>query len=72
VAKNLKVSEKYAENTYRVWVVEIKAHPQDLRPSPAGLRKVLEKMIALGDLKPPVPDLAPYVDFSLADRLTRR
>jgi len=72
LARNLKVNEKYAENTYRVWVEEIKAHPRDLRLSPAGLRKVLENMILLGDFKPPVPDLAPYVDFSLADKLGRR
>lgn len=72
LARNLKVNEKYAENTYRVWVEELKAHPRDLRLSPAGLRKVLENMITLGDLKPPVPDLAPYVDFSLADKLGRR
>ncbi len=71
-ARDLKVSEKYAENTYRVWVEELKAHPKDVRLSPAGLRKVLENMIVLGDLKPPVPDLAPYVDFSLADKLGRR
>lgn len=72
LARNLKVSEKYAENTYRVWVEEIKAHPRDLRLSPAGLRKVLENMVLLGDLKPPIPDLAAYVDFSLAEKLTRR
>ena len=72
LARSLKVNEKYAENTYRVWVEEIKVHPQDLRLSPAGLRKVLENMIALGDLKPPVPDLALYADFSLADKLGRR
>lgn len=71
LARSLKVSEKYAENTYRVWVEEIKAHPKDLRLSPAGLRKVLENMIILGDLKPPAPDLAQYVDFSLADKLRR-
>jgi len=71
LARSLKVSEKYAETTYRVWVEEIKAHPRDLRLSPAGLRKVLENMITLGDLKPPVPDLAPYADFGLADKLRR-
>ena len=72
LAKNLKVSEKYAENTYRVWVEELKAHPQDLRLSPAGLRKVLENMITLGDLKPPIPDLAAFADFSLADKIARK
>jgi NitT/TauT family transport system substrate-binding protein len=72
LARDLKVSEKYAENTYRVWVEELKAHPRDLRLSPAGLRKVLENMITLGDFKPPVPDLAQYADFSLADKLGRR
>lgn len=71
LARNLKVSEKYAENTYRVWVEEIKVHPRDLRLSPAGLRKVLENMIMLGDFKPPVPDLATFADFSLADKLRR-
>ncbi len=72
LAKNLKVGEKYAETTYRVWVEELKAHPRDLRLSPAGLRKVLENMIILGDFKPPVPDLALYADFTLADKLGRR
>ncbi len=72
LARNLKVSEKYAENTYRVWVEELKAHPRDLRLSPAGLRKVLENMITLGDFKPPVPDLATFADFSLSDKLGRR
>jgi len=72
LARDLKVSEKYADNTYRVWVEELKAHAKDLRLSPAGLRKVLENMIMLGDLKPPVPDLAPYADFSLAEKLGRR
>ena len=72
LARILKVSEKYAENTYRVWVEELKAHPKDLRLSPAGLRKVLENMIALGDLKPPIPDLASLADFSLADKVARR
>jgi NitT/TauT family transport system substrate-binding protein len=72
LARNLKVSEKYAENTYRVWVEEIKAHPADLALSPAGLRKVLENMLLLGDIKPPVPDLAPFVDFSLAEKAARK
>ncbi len=72
LARELKVPEKYAENTYRVWVEEIKAHSRDLHPSHAGLRKVLENMIALGDFKPPVPDLAQYADFSLAEKMNRR
>ena len=72
LARNLKVSEKHADTTYRVWVEEIKVHPKDLRLSPAGLRKVLENMIILGDFKPPVPDLATFADFSLADKLGRR
>ncbi|OLC13537.1 MAG: hypothetical protein AUH29_12775 [Candidatus Rokubacteria bacterium 13_1_40CM_69_27] len=55
-----------------LWVEELKTHPRDLRLSPAGLRKVLENMIALGDVKGPVPDLAPYVDWSLADKVARR
>ncbi len=71
LGRNLKVSEKHADNTYRVWVDELRAHPKDLRLSPAGLRKVLEKMIILGDFKPPVPDLAQYADFGLADKLRR-
>jgi len=29
-------------------------------------------MILLGDLKPSVPDLAAYVDFSLAEKAARR
>ncbi len=72
LARNLKVSEKYADTTYRVWVEELKAHPRDVRLSPAGLRKVLENMILLGDFKPPIPDLGIYADFSLADKIGRR
>lgn len=71
LARNLKVNEKYADTTYRAWVEELKAHPRDVRLSPAGLRKVLENMILLGDFKPPVPDLAAYVDFTLADKIGR-
>lgn len=72
LARTLKVPEKYADNAYRVRVEELRAHPLDLRLSAAGLRKVLENMIALGDLKPPVPDLEPYVDFGFAERLAPR
>jgi NitT/TauT family transport system substrate-binding protein len=72
LARALKVQDKYAENTYRVWVQEIQTHPRDLRLSPAGLRKVLENMVTLGDLKPPVPDLSAYVDFTLADKAAKR
>jgi ABC-type nitrate/sulfonate/bicarbonate transport system substrate-binding protein len=71
LARILKISEKYAENAYRVWVEKLNTYPLDLRLSPAGLRKVLENMIILGDVKPPVPDLASYVDFTLADKVTR-
>jgi len=72
LARNLKVEEKYADTTYRVWVQEIQTHPRDLRLPPDGLRRVLENMIALGDLKPPVPDLAAYADFGLADKIARK
>jgi ABC-type nitrate/sulfonate/bicarbonate transport system substrate-binding protein len=72
LARSLKVEERYAENTYRVWVQEGQTHPRDLRLLPAGLRKVLENMLALGDRKPPLPDLAAYADFSLADKAARR
>jgi len=72
LSRQLKVPEKYAENAYRVFIEELKAHPRDLRLSAAGLRKVLENMIALGDFKPPIPDLAQYADFDLADELGRR
>ncbi|HEU5321934.1 MAG TPA: ABC transporter substrate-binding protein [Methylomirabilota bacterium] len=66
LARTLKVEDRYAENTYRVWVQEGATHPRDARLSPAGLRRVLENMLALGDLKPPLPDVAAYADFSLA------
>ncbi len=72
MARTFKVGEKYAENTYRAWVEELKAYPRDVRPSSAGLRKVLENMILLGDVKAPAPDLAAFVDFTLADKVARR
>lgn len=72
LARALKVDDKHAEATYKVWVQEVGAHPRDLRLSPAGLRKVLDNMIQLGDLKPPTPDVNLYADFTLADKAARR
>ena len=72
LARALKVEDKYAEATYKVWVQEVGAHPRDLKLSPAGLRKVLDNMIQLGDLKPPLPDVNAFADFTLADRAARR
>jgi NitT/TauT family transport system substrate-binding protein len=72
LARALKVEEKYAEATYKVWVQEVGAHPRDLKLSPAGLRKVLDNMIQLGDLKPPLPDVNVYADFTLAEKAARK
>jgi NitT/TauT family transport system substrate-binding protein len=72
LARALKVEEKYAEATYKVWVQEVGAHPRDLKLSPAGLRKVLDNMIQLGDLKPPLPDVNVYADFALAEKAARK
>jgi len=72
LARALKVEEKYAEATYKVWVQEVGAHPRDLRLSPAGLRKVLDNMIQLGDLKPPLPDVNAFADFTLAEKAARK
>ena len=72
LARALKVEDRYAETTYKVWVQEVGAHPRDLKLSPAGLRKVLDNMIQLGDLKPPLPDVNAYADFTLAEKAARR
>jgi len=72
LARALKVEDRYADATYKVWVQEVGAHPRDLKLSPAGLRKVLDNMIQLGDLKPPLPDVDAYADFTLADKAARR
>ena len=72
LARALKVEDRYADATYRVWVQEVGVHPRDLKLSPTGLRRVLENMLALGDLKLPLPDLAAYADFSLADKIAHK
>jgi len=72
LVRTVKVPEKYAENSYRALVEELQVFPRDLRLTLAGLRKVLENMLALGDLKPPLPDLEASADFSLVEKLGRR
>ena len=60
LADRMKVEERYAANTYRVFVEELKGYPRRGELNMQGLRQAAENMKILGGTPP--ADLAKYVD----------
>lgn len=66
LAERMKVEEKYAATTYRVFVEEIKGYPAQGRFNLEAVRQSAENMKILGGTPP--ADLARYVDTSVGEK----
>jgi len=66
LAERLKVEERYAANTYRVFVEELKGYPARGRLNPDAVRQAAENMKILGGTPPADP--AKYLDTSLWEK----
>lgn len=66
LAERMKVEEKYAATTYRVFVEEIKGYPTQGRFNLEAVRQSAENMKILGGTPP--ADLARYVDTSVGEK----
>ncbi len=66
LAERMKVEEKYAANTYRVFVEELKGYPAKGKLNMDAVRQAAENMKILGGTPP--ADLSRYVDTSLWEK----
>ena len=65
----MKVEEKYAANTYRVFVEELKGFPARGKLDMEAVRQAAENMKIIGGAPP--ADLGRYVDTSLWEKAFR-
>lgn len=66
LAERMKVEEKYAANTYRVFVEELKGYPAKGKLNMEAVRQAAENMKIVGGTPP--ADLSKYVDTSLWEK----
>lgn len=69
LAERMKVEERYATTTYRVFVEELKGYPPQGRFNMEAIRQAVENMKIIGGTPP--ADFTKYVDTSLLDKAFR-
>lgn len=64
LVKETNASRDDVSNTYEMYLTRLRVYARDGRLTRGGFQKVLEAMVALGDLNQPLPPFEKYVDES--------
>ena len=72
LAEKTKLSEEDARASYDLIVTETHSYNCDLRVTPEAFQKIIDYIVEMGDMAPPLPDTRRVVDMSYLDEAAAR